>query len=100
VRFPVELKSTKTIIQEGIHLSYSNNIKSLLDIQEPNITFEENFIKEGTFKGKACKYVLGKLTYTPTQCEGCGVENIDYTVYKNGTQSSRITLPISSSSIN
>ncbi len=73
---------------------HSNSIKSLLDIHDPNITFEENSIKEGTFKGKVCKYVLGKLTYTPTHCDGCCVGNIDYTVYKNGTQSSRITLPI------
>ncbi|WP_192812628.1 transposase family protein [Paenisporosarcina sp. TG-14] len=34
------------------------------------------------------------MTDTPTHCGGCGVRNIDYTVYKNGTQSSRITLPI------
>jgi len=75
-------------------LLHSNRIKSLLDIQDPNNTFEENFIKEGTFKGKVCKYVFGKLTDNPTHCEGCGVRNIDYMVYKNGTQSSQITLPI------
>jgi len=71
-----------------MHLSYTTNSKSLLDIQDPNITYDENFIKEGTFKVKACKYVLGKLTYNPIQCEACGGENSDYTGYKNGTQSS------------
>ena len=75
-------------------MSYSNRIKSLLDIQDPNIIFEEDCVKEGTFKEKRCKYILGKLTYNPTNCGRCGVENIDYTVYKNGTQLSRITLPI------
>lgn len=73
---------------------YSNSIKSLLDIQDLNITFEESCVKEGVFKEKPCKYISGKLTYNPTHCEKCDVENIDYTVYKNGTQLSRITLPI------
>ncbi|WP_192812631.1 transposase family protein [Paenisporosarcina sp. TG-14] len=34
------------------------------------------------------------MTYNPTHCEGGSVRKIDYTVYTNGTQSSRITLPI------
>jgi transposase len=93
VRFPVELKSTKTIIQEETHLSYSNSIKSLIDIQDPNITFDEDCVKAGTFKGKACKYISGTLTYSPTHCVNCGVENTNFTIYKNGTQLSRITLP-------
>lgn len=75
-------------------MSYSNDIRTLLDIQDPNIIFEENCIQEGQYKGKLCKYITGKLTYHPTRCEACGFENKDYTVYKNGTQLSRITLPI------
>jgi len=67
----------------------------LLDIQDPNITFEKNCIEEGTFKGKPCKYVTGKLTYDPEACNNCGIKNEDYIVTKNGTQMSRITLPIS-----
>ncbi len=94
MKFPVESKSTKTIIQEEIHLSCSNNNKTLLDIKDPNIIFDEDCVKEGTYKGKRCKYIFGKLTYTPTHCVKCGVKNIDFTVYKNGTQLSRITLPI------
>ena len=43
------------------------------------------------FKGQACKYVTGKLTYLR---RNCGVENEVYTIYKNGTQTARITLPI------
>src|SRR5690625_2386961 len=72
----------------------SHDIQTLLDIQDPSIIFEENCIQEGKYKGKPCKYVMGKLTYTPTFCEVCGVGNEDYTIYKNGTQTSRITLPI------
>src|SRR5690625_3162317 len=47
------------------------------------------------YKGKTAKFITGKLTYTPIYCECCGVKNEDYTVYKNGTKTSRITLPIS-----
>lgn len=76
-------------------MSISNDIKKLLDIQDPNITFEKNFIEEGIHKGKPCKYVTGKLTYDPMACKKCGIKNEDNIVIKNGTQTSRITLPIS-----
>ncbi len=66
----------------------------LLDIQDRNITFEEGCLYDGELKGKPCRYVEGKLTYTPEACISCGVKNEDYTIYKNGTQCSRITLPI------
>ncbi|MDN6751249.1 MAG: hypothetical protein L0L95_13480 [Staphylococcus equorum] len=82
VSFPVEYKSTKTIIQEGNHLSTSNNIRILLDIQDPNIIFEDDWIKEGTYKGNNCKFVSGRLSYNPTHCKECGIENKDYTIYK------------------
>jgi len=66
----------------------------LLDIHDVNINVYENSVKEGTYKRKRCKYISGKLTYTPTHYVKCGVKNTDFTVYKNGTQLSRITLPI------
>lgn len=75
-------------------MSTVNDIKILLDIQDSNLYFEENCVKEGTYKGKRCKYVTGKLSYTPTSCEVCKASNENYDVYKNGTQLSRITLPI------
>lgn len=40
------------------------------------------------------KFIMGELTYTPSHCECCGIKNEDFTVYKNGTKTSRITLPI------
>lgn len=70
-------------------------MKKLLDIQDKNITIEENAIEIKQFKGKMSKFITAKLTYTPTHCECCGIKNEDYTVYKNGTKTSRITLPIS-----
>lgn len=64
-----------------------------MDIQDSNVIFEEDFLQSGTFKGKKCKFINGKLSYTPTHCAACGIENQNFTIYKNGTQTSRITLP-------
>src|SRR5690625_6849020 len=89
VNFPVEYKSTKTILLEGNHLSISNDIKNLLDIQDANIIFEENCVKEGMLKGRAYKYITGKRTLDSRHC---GIISEDYIIIKNGTQMSRITL--------
>lgn len=76
-------------------MSITNHIKFLLDIQDDNIYFEENSeIELKEFKGKKAKFITGKLTYTPSYCECCGIKNEDFIVYKNGTKTSRITLPI------
>ena len=40
------------------------------------------------------QYIIGKLTLDPRHYKRCGIKNEDYTVIKNGTQMSRITLPI------
>src|SRR5699024_6749247 len=73
----------------------SNNIKLLLDIQDKNIEIGENAIELRSYQGRMAKFITAKLTYTPAYCECCGVKNEDYTIYKNGTKTSRITLPIS-----
>src|SRR5690625_6743198 len=83
----------KTILLEGNHMSISSDIRNLLDIQDANIIFAENCVKEGIRKGKTFKYVTGKLTYEPICCKNCGIKNEDYIISKNGTQISRITLP-------
>ena len=75
-------------------MSYSNDIKTLLDIQDKNITILENAVQIKKHRGIMSKFILAKLTYTPTHCECCGVKNENYTVYKNGTKTSRITLPM------
>lgn len=77
-------------------MSISHNIRNLLDIQDSDIIFEDDCVKEGELKGKPCKYIIGKLTYQPTHCECCGIKNENYLIYKNGTQTSRITFPIGS----
>src|SRR5690625_8053832 len=78
VNFPVEYKSTKTIIQEGNHLSISHNIRNLIDIQDTNIFFEDNCVKKGQFKGIQSKYVTDKLTYIPTHYEYSSLLNFIY----------------------
>lgn len=75
-------------------MSTSNNIKVLLNIQDINIFFEDECVKEGLYKGMPCKYIVGKLSYNPTHCKACGIINQGSIVIKNGTQMSRITLPI------
>ena len=75
-------------------MSVTNDIKNLLDIQDENITFEEDCVQDEEYKGRICTFITGKLTYDPKYCERCNAKNIDYIVYKNGTQTSRITIPI------
>ena len=75
-------------------MSISNDIRKLLDIQDQNIYFEENCVHEGTFKGKPCKFVNARLTYEPTCCPKCDAPKEGASIYKNGHQKSRITLPM------
>ena len=75
-------------------MSVNNDIKNLLDIQDENITFKVDCVQDEEYKGQLCTFITGKLTYDPKYCEKCNAKNIDYMVYKNGTQTSRITLPI------
>lgn len=74
-------------------MSISNDIRLLLDIQDENIYFEKNCVQFKEYTGRTAKFIIGKLTYDPSHCEKCGVKNENYTVYKNGTKTSRITLP-------
>lgn len=73
-------------------MSNNNDIKKLLNIQDENISFKDNYVTEGVYKGNNCHFIEGKLTQHPTQCNICGVLNENYTIYKNGTQKSRITI--------
>src|SRR5699024_5900439 len=72
----------------------SNDIKLLLDIQDKNIVLEENAVELKVYKRKMAQFITAKLTFTPSHCKRCGIDNKNYTVYKDGTKTSRITLPI------
>ena len=59
--------------------------------------FEENCVTEGIYKGNKCHFMEGKLSHHhPTHCKVCGTVNEDYMIYKNGTQTSRFTIPAES----
>lgn len=73
----------------------SNDMQKMLDIQDENILFKDNCVTYGTHKGKKCKEIHCKLTYTPQKCRKCGIKNHDFRIFKNGTQTSRVTFPIS-----
>src|SRR5699024_6458831 len=75
-------------------MSYSNDIKNLIDIQDTNIIIEENAVQIKQYRGSTSKFIKGKLTYTPTHCESCGIKNENYLIYKNGTKISNIKLPM------
>lgn len=70
-------------------------MRKILDIQDKNIIFEDNCVEYTRFKGRKCKFIKGRLTYIPQECMKCQIPNEQYTVYANGTQISRITLPMS-----
>ena len=84
------MKVVENQIQKGNHLSHSNNIKSLLDIHNKNIETEKNAVELRSHQGRMAKFFTAKLTYTPAYYDCCGVKNEDYTIYKNGTKTSRI----------
>jgi len=73
-------------------LSYSNDMRKLIDIQDTNITFEEKCVQVQVHRGLVTKFIKAKLSYTPTHSSVCGVKNVDYTIYKNGTKTSNIKL--------
>lgn len=68
-------------------------ILSLLQIKEDNIDFTHTSVEENKHKGIKSLFITAKLTYDPTYCPACGCINADFSIVKNGTRTSRITLP-------
>ncbi len=64
-------------------MSTANIIKQLLNIQDKNISFEDNCVREKIYKGNKCNFIEGKLSYHPTHCKMCGTVNENYMIYKN-----------------
>lgn len=69
-------------------MAHSNNIKLVLDIQDEKIEIEERVVKLKMSKGVKSKFIAATLSFTSTYCKGCGMNNEDYTVYKNGMKTS------------
>ena len=70
-----------------------NFILSLLQIKENNIDFTNTTVEDVIHKGIKSLFITAKLTYDPTHCPDCGCINADFSIVKNGTRVSRITLP-------
>ncbi|API90227.1 ISL3 family transposase [Marinilactibacillus sp. 15R] len=70
-------------------------MQNVLDIQDKNMIFEDNCVSYGIHKQKKCKFIDCTLTYIPKECKKCQEPNQDFSIYKNGTQTSRITFPMS-----
>ncbi|MEG0496525.1 MAG: transposase family protein [Carnobacterium sp.] len=99
-KFKTSELSCKMIVYEnlpigGTHLPTSNDMLKVLDIQDGNIEFKDNCVNYNLYKGKRCKFIEGKLSYTSTACAKCQAQNKNDSLYRNGTQLSRIPLPMS-----
>lgn len=57
----------------------------VLDIQDPNTTFEINYIKKGKFHRQTHNYTTGKLSRYPARYMIYGITNENYIIIKNVT---------------
>ena len=74
-------------------MTYVSSIHQLLTIEDKNITFNENVILPTvTIKDKTYRQLSGQLSYTPSCCEKCGVQNHHHTVIKYGFKTTRLLL--------
>ena len=73
-------------------MTHSYIIQKTLGIKDPNIYLDKK-IGEKKIKGTKHLIYYGKLTYTPSACENCGViHQTSADVVKNGTKESTIKL--------
>ena len=64
-------------------MSLSNSITKLLNMEDHNLIFSENFIEERKIKGKRCIVILGYLKNDFDFCPKCGCIN-DNSIIKKG----------------
>lgn len=67
-------------------------IAKILQLKDKNIRFDENPVEEKMYKGRTSLFYYAQLTYIPQACPECGVKNEAYSIVKNGTRTSRLTL--------
>ena len=63
----------------------------VLQIKDKNIKWENN-VEETYFKKKKSLFFFATYTYCPDACPNCGCVNRNFSIVKNGTRTSRITL--------
>ncbi|MFB1049661.1 ISL3 family transposase, partial [Paraliobacillus sp. JSM ZJ581] len=74
-------------------MSITNFTRKLLDIQDKNIYIDGEGITIEEYKGRTCKFIHATLTYEAVHCPHCHIKKEGASIYKNGTQQSRITIP-------
>ena len=72
-------------------MSITNSILKLLNMKDPNLIFNENFIEEREIKNKRCLVFLGYLKNNFDFCPLCGCVN-ENTIIKKGTRNSLIKI--------
>ena len=66
-------------------MSITNSITKLLNMEEPNLLFQENFLEERNIKNKRCIVIKGTLTNDFKYCPKCGCIN-ENTIIKKGSK--------------
>ena len=74
-------------------MSITNSILKLINMKDPNLIFNENFIEERQIKDKRCLVFLGYLKNDFEFCPLCGCMN-ENTIIKKGTRNSLIKINI------
>lgn len=72
-------------------MSLSNSITKLLNMEDPNLKFNENFFEERTIKGKRSFIIMGYLKNNLDFCPKCGCKNND-SIIKKGIEKSLIKI--------
>ena len=72
-------------------MSITNSITKLLNMEDPNLIFTENFIEERKIRGKRCLVILGYLKNNFEYCPCCGCIN-NNSIIKKGTRKSLIKI--------
>ena len=64
-------------------MSITNSITKLLNMEEENLIFSENFLDQRYIKGKKCQIIIGYLKNEFDYCPKCGCVN-EQTIIKKG----------------
>ncbi|HDA1688516.1 TPA: transposase family protein, partial [Staphylococcus aureus] len=70
----------------------NNVILNTFDLKDKNIIFDGK-LEKIEYKGRKCFFYYAKLIYTPEVCPNCNCKNINGNLIKNGSKTSRITMP-------
>ena len=72
-------------------MSLSNSITILLNMEDKNLNFNENFLDERIIKGKRCLIIMGYLKNDFEYCPHCGCIN-NKSIIKKGIETSLIKI--------